>query len=87
MNIYIGNLAWETTDKELKETFEPFGEVTKATVIKDRFSGKSRGFGFVEMPDKDKALAAIGEIDGKDLMGRNIKVNEAKQRDGGDRKY
>ena len=80
MNIYIGNLAWEATDNELKEAFEKFGEVARATVIKDKFSGRSRGFGFVEMPDAVKATVAIEAMDGKDFMERKIKVNEAKPR-------
>jgi len=80
MNIYIGNLAWGVTDENLKQAFEKFGEVARATVIMDRFSGKSKGFGFVEMPDKDKAAEAIKGMDGKDLMGRSVRVNEAKPR-------
>jgi RNA recognition motif-containing protein len=78
MNIYVGNLSPETTDDDLRQAFEAFGQVSTATVIKDKFSGESRGFGFVEMPSKAEADNAISEMDGKDLQGRTIKVNEAR---------
>ena len=89
MNIYIGNLAWETTDEDLKQAFEAFGEVSRATVIKDRFTGKSKGFGFVEMADDQKASKAIEEMDGKDFNGRMIRVSKArpKTEGGGRREY
>lgn len=80
MNIYVGNLSPETTDDDLRQAFEAFGQVSTATVIKDKFSGESRGFGFVEMPSKAEADNAISEMDGKDLQGRTIKVNEARPR-------
>lgn len=80
MNIYIGNLAWETTDEELKQAFVVFGEVTKAVVIKDRLTGRSRGFGFVEMSDEQSADKAIEAMNGADLKGRNLRVNVAKPR-------
>jgi len=80
MNIYVGNLSPETTDDDLRQAFEAFGQVSTATVIKDKFSGESRGFGFVEMPSKTEADNAISEMDGKDLKGRTIKVNEARPR-------
>ncbi|MFW6159643.1 MAG: RNA recognition motif domain-containing protein [Acidobacteriota bacterium] len=80
MNIYVGNLSFETTEDELKEAFEAFGEVASASIIKDKFSGRSRGFGFVEMPNEDEARKAINGLGGKDLNGRNLKVNEAKPR-------
>jgi RNA recognition motif-containing protein len=80
MNIYVGNLSPETTDDDLRQAFEVFGQVSTATVIKDKFSGESRGFGFVEMPSKTEADNAISEMDGKDLKGRTIKVNEARPR-------
>jgi RNA recognition motif-containing protein len=80
MNIYVGNLAPETTDDDLRQAFEAFGQVSTATVIKDKFSGESRGFGFVEMPSKNEAETAIVEMDGKDLKGNTIKVNEARPR-------
>lgn len=78
MNIYVGNLSHETTDDDLRQAFEAFGQVENANVIKDRFSGESRGFGFVEMPSKTEAQTAIEEMNGKDLNGRAINVNEAR---------
>jgi cold-inducible RNA-binding protein len=78
MNIYVGNLSHETTDDDLRQAFEAFGQVESATVIKDRFSGESRGFGFVEMPSKTEAQTAIDEMNGKDLKGRAVNVNEAR---------
>ena len=80
MNIYVGNLAWGVTDEDLRQAFEEFGQVDTASVIKDKYTGRSRGFGFVEMPDGDEALAAINELNGKELKGREVKVNEAKPR-------
>jgi RNA recognition motif-containing protein len=80
MNIYVGNLSPETTEDDLRQAFEAFGQVNTATVIKDKFSGESRGFGFVEMPAKNEAETAIAEMDGKDLNGSMIKVNEARPR-------
>lgn len=78
MNIYVGNLAPEVTEDDLREAFAVFGQVNTATVIKDRFSGESRGFGFVEMPSKNEAQTAIDEMNDKDLKGRTINVNEAR---------
>jgi RNA recognition motif-containing protein len=78
MNIYVGNLAPEVTEDDLKQAFEAFGQVQTATVIKDKFSGESRGFGFVEMPAKAEAQTAITEMNGKDLKGRSLNVNEAR---------
>jgi RNA recognition motif-containing protein len=92
MNIYVGNLPREATEDDLRLAFEAFGQVSTATVIKDKFSGESRGFGFVEMPSKNEAETAISEMDGKDLKGRSVKVNEARPRadrgggGGGDRR-
>lgn len=86
MNIYVGNLAWAVGDDDLKQAFAPHGEVTSATVIKDKFTGQSRGFGFVEMPNNAEGQAAITALDGQDLKGRAIKVNEARpveRREGG----
>jgi cold-inducible RNA-binding protein len=80
MNIYIGNLSFTTTEADLKEAFQAFGEVSSCNIIKDKYSGQSRGFGFVEMPNKDEALKAISTMNGKDLKGRTLKVNEAKAR-------
>jgi len=78
MNIYVGNLAREVTEDDLREAFAVFGQVNTTTVIKDRFSGESRGFGFVEMPSKNEAQTAIDEMNDKDLKGHTINVNEAR---------
>jgi len=80
VNIYVGNLSFEVTDEDLRMAFEAYGQIDSATVVKDKFSGRSRGFGFVEMPSKDEASAAISGLDGKDLKGRALKVNEARPR-------
>jgi RNA recognition motif-containing protein len=80
MNIYVGNLAREVTEEQLRQTFEAHGQVGAVSIIKDKFSGESRGFGFVEMPSKEEAQAAIQELNDKDLGGRQIKVNEAHER-------
>jgi RNA recognition motif-containing protein len=80
MNIYIGNLSSEVTDEDLKQIFENFGQVVSDKVIKDRDSGQSRGFGFVEMPNGVEAQVAIGGLNGKDLKGRTIRVSEARPR-------
>lgn len=77
MNIYVGNLSYDVTEEELKATFEEYGQVTTATVIKDKFSGKSKGFGFVEMAESDSAKNAIEALNGKEYRGRTVKVNEA----------
>ena len=84
MNIYVGNLSHQTTEDELREAFEAFGQVESANLIKDRYSGESRGFGFVEMPSKNEAGKAIEEMNGKDLTGRALNVSEARpRREGG----
>jgi cold-inducible RNA-binding protein len=80
MNIYVGNLPNSVNENDLREVFQAFGEVEKAAVIKDKFSGESRGFGFIEMPNKIEAEKAISMVNGKDLKGRTAKVNEAKPR-------
>ena len=80
MNIYVGNLASGVNETDLRETFQAFGEVTTTSVIKDKFSGESRGFGFVEMPNGAEAQKAISMINGKDMKGRTATVNEAKPR-------
>lgn len=81
MNIYVGNLAAGTTEQELREAFEKFGEVDSAKIIKDNFTGKSRGFGFVVMPSQEQAQAAIEGLNGKELEGSTLTVNEAKPRE------
>jgi RNA recognition motif-containing protein len=80
MNIYVGNISRTATEQDLKEAFEAFGAVQSAAIIKDKFSGESRGFGFVEMPNKDEADKAISGLNGKDLKGRALTVNEARAR-------
>lgn len=85
MNIYVGNLSRDVTEEELRKAFEAFGQVETANVIKDRFSGESRGFGFVEMPSKAEAQSAITGLNGTDLLGRAINVNEARPRTEGRR--
>ncbi|UCF63123.1 MAG: RNA-binding protein [bacterium] len=80
MNIYVGNLASSVTDDELRQTFEEYGEVSSATVLKDRYTGESRGFGFVEMQSKSEAIEAIKQVDGKEMNGKRLIVNEARPR-------
>ena len=81
MNIYVANLSFSVSDEDLKSFFTPYGEVTSAKVINDKFTGKSRGFGFVEMSDSAAAEKAISELDNAAVDGRNIKVTEAKPRE------
>ncbi len=78
--IYVGNLAWSTTEADLRDLFSTIGEVQSSTVITDRDTGRSRGFGFVEMDDGD-AEKAISELNGRDLGGRDLRVNEAQQKE------
>ncbi len=78
MNIYVGNLESKVTDEELRQAFEAFGQVAEARIIMDKFSGESRGFGFVEMPSKAEAEKAIEEMNGKEFMERALNVNEAR---------
>ncbi len=80
MNIYVGNLAREAVESDLRDAFQAFGEVSSASVIKDKFSGESRGFGFVEMPNKAEAEKAISSLNGKSIKGRSVTVNEARPR-------
>lgn len=80
-NIYVGNLVWESTADDLLELFEPFGAVTRAQVVTDRETGRSRGFGFVEMANDAEAQKAIEALNGKDYNGRALTVNEAKPRE------
>jgi RNA recognition motif-containing protein len=85
MDIYVGNLSYQTTEDELKTTFEQFGQVASVRIVKDKFSGDSKGYGFVEMGSKEEASAAITGLDGKELNGRTLKVNEARPREQGGR--
>ena len=81
MNIYIGNLSPRTSEEELRGVFEEFGEVDSVKIIKDNFTGKSKGFGFVEMSDQSQAEAAIAGLNGKELGGSSLTVNEARPRE------
>ena len=78
MNIYIGNLSYQVTEEELKEEFKNFGDVKSSKIIIDRETGRSKGFGFVEMEQSEDGENAINQLNGKDLKGRNIKVNESR---------
>ena len=78
MNIYVGNLPHKTTEDELRQAFAEFGQVTEVRLIMDKFSGESKGFGFVEMPSKAEAEKAIEAMNGKEFMGRDLNVNEAR---------
>jgi RNA recognition motif-containing protein len=83
MNIYVGNLPFGTSEDDLRQIFEAYGEVSSAKIITDRLSGKSRGFGFVEMPNQDEAQAALDQLNGSDMDGRALTVSEARPREGG----
>ena len=81
MNIHVSNLSFNVTDEDLKDFFAEYGEVTSAKVIMDKYTGKSRGFGFVEMPDDEAAKKAISELDNGVVEGRSIRVSEARPRE------
>lgn len=81
MNIYVGNLSYDATDEDLREAFEAFGTVSSAQVINDKFTGRSRGFGFVEMPNSEEGLKAIEGVNNQDIAGRPVRVNEARPRE------
>ena len=81
MNIYCGNIAYTTTEDDLRDLFAQYGEVSAVRVITDRDTGRSKGFGFVEMVDDGQAKEAIEALDGKDLMGRDVRINEARPRE------
>jgi RNA recognition motif-containing protein len=78
INIYVGNLSFDANEGELKGLFEGYGVVDSAKIISDQFTGRSRGFGFIEMSNREEGLRAIQELDSKDLGGRSLKVNEAR---------
>lgn len=80
MNIYVGNISFRMTDEDLRSAFSAHGEVSSAKVIVDRETGRSRGFGFVEMPNQGEAESAISALNGQDVQGRALKVNEARER-------
>ncbi len=81
MNLYVGNLPYRITEDQLRAAFEEFGSVSSCTIIKDKVTGQSKGFGFLEMPERSEAEAAITNLNGRDLMGRKINVNEARPRE------
>lgn len=81
MNIYVGNLSYSSTENTLREVFEKYGQVTTVKIVADKFTGSSRGFGFVEMPNGDEAQKAIDELNGSDFEGRKLVVNESKPRE------
>ena len=81
MNIYVGNISYQASDDDLLEVFEAIGSVDSASIIFDRYSGRSKGIGFVEMPNEQEATRAIEELDGKELLGRPLKVNQARPRE------
>jgi len=85
MNIYVGNLSYEVTEADIKQEFEAFGEVKSVSLIKDNYSGQSKGFGFVEMPKLTEGQTAITELNGKELKGRRITVNGARDKAEGNR--
>ncbi|MCP4684573.1 MAG: RNA-binding protein [bacterium] len=86
MKIYVGNMSFDTTEDQLRQAFEGFGEVNTVNVITDKYTGESRGFAFLEMGAKSEAIEAISGLNGQDLNGRTLKVNEAKPRpEGGNR--
>lgn len=81
MNIYVGNLSWNLKDQDLADLFTPFGEVTSAKIVMDKFTNRSKGFGFVEMTNKEEAQAAINQLNGSEIDGRNLVVNESRPKD------
>ncbi len=80
MNIYAGNLSFDVSEEDLRKAFEAFGQVSSASIVKDKYSGQPRGFGFVEMPNHDEAQAAIEGLNGKELSGRQMNASEARPR-------
>ena len=85
MNIYVGNLSYDLSEENLRQAFEAFGQVSSATIVKDKYSDRSKGFGFVEMPSAEEARSAIDQLNGKELKGRTLNVNEARPRPEGGR--
>ncbi|AHF16673.1 RNA recognition motif domain-containing protein [Niabella soli] len=83
MNIYVGNLSWNLKDQDLQNLFAPYGEVTSAKIVSDKFTNRSKGFGFVEMATDEEAKAAIEALNGTEVDGRNIVVNESRPKEGG----
>ena len=85
MNIYVGNIAFSMTEDDLRQAFEAFGEVSRATILKDKMTNRSRGFGFVEMPNQEEGQKAVQELNGKEMNGRALNVSEARPRTEGNR--
>ena len=83
MNIYVGNLSWNLKDQDLSDLFAPYGEVASAKIVMDKFTQRSKGFGFVEMPNDEQAQAAIAQLNGSEVDGRNLVVNESRPKEGG----
>ena len=83
MNIYVGNLSYEVNEEDVRQAFDPFGQISSVRVITDRDTGRSKGFGFVEMPNDAEVQSAISSLNGKELQGRSLKVNEARPRSEG----
>jgi len=83
MNIYVGNLSWGLKDQDLANMFTPFGEVSSAKIVMDKFTQRSKGFGFVEMPNDEQAQAAIAQLNGSEVEGRNLVVNESRPKEEG----
>lgn len=83
MNLYVGNLSYRLTEDELRQAFEEYGSVSSCTIIKNKLTGESKGFGFLEMPERSEAETAISQLNGRDLKGRRLNVNEARPREGG----
>lgn len=81
MNIYVGNLSFDTTEDDLRQAFSAYGEITSVSIIKDKYSGESRGFGFVEMSSNDEAREALENLNGAEVGGRTLKVSEARPRE------
>jgi RNA recognition motif-containing protein len=84
MNIYVGNLSWGLKDQDLADLFAPFGEVASAKIVMDKFTQRSKGFGFVDMPKDEEAQAAIAQLNGSEVDGRNLVVNESRPKEGGE---
>ena len=83
MNIYVGNLSWGLKEQDLTDLFAPFGEVASAKIVLDKFTNRSKGFGFVDMPNDEQAQAAIAQLNGSEVDGRNLVVNESRPKEGG----
>lgn len=83
MNIYVGNLSWGLKEQDLADLFAPYGEVASAKIVMDKFTNRSKGFGFVDMPNDEQAQAAIAQLNGSEVDGRNLVVNESRPKEGG----